>query len=299
MTVRDPTTWAEVAWGNSKKNEVLYCGYRFDPETGLFHVRQRYYDPPLGRWVSRDLIQYADGMNLYQYCLGGPLSLHDPAGLAVTGEAKEPVVTVYDDTASWKKLGYRDGTAGMTGGEMSVKAGGVYDPSSPCCCTFTLAHFDIQLRSDIANVGVIYGHTSGILRLPLTVDAVEFHAVNVHEGLHRDHMTALWQRYRAQLSASGKCCYYRGVLIFARGRPQSQELCERRADRLGRYVLGQLKKYVREVGRDFDAFVGPSSSLEVLKAADERAKKKIAAMKMRDWNCDDTASGWETFGAGP
>jgi len=39
---------------NTFCNEVLYCGYRFDPETGLYHVRNRMYHPRLGRWLQRD-----------------------------------------------------------------------------------------------------------------------------------------------------------------------------------------------------------------------------------------------------
>jgi len=41
VTIRHPTTWAVIAWADSKKNEILYCGYRYDNETGLYHVRWR------------------------------------------------------------------------------------------------------------------------------------------------------------------------------------------------------------------------------------------------------------------
>ena len=33
------------------RNEILYCGYRLDPESGLCHVRHRYYHPRLGSSV--------------------------------------------------------------------------------------------------------------------------------------------------------------------------------------------------------------------------------------------------------
>jgi RHS repeat-associated protein len=74
-------SWTAVAWANSKQNEVLFCGYRFDPESGLHHVRYRYYHPTLGRWLSRDSEQYADGTNLYGYCRGTPASVQDAWGL--------------------------------------------------------------------------------------------------------------------------------------------------------------------------------------------------------------------------
>jgi RHS repeat-associated protein len=47
------SSWGGIAWPNSKKNEILYCGYRYDWETGLCHVRRRHYHPTLGRRLQR------------------------------------------------------------------------------------------------------------------------------------------------------------------------------------------------------------------------------------------------------
>jgi RHS repeat-associated protein len=66
---------------NTFENAILYCGYYHDTETGLYHVRNRYYHPPLGRWLSRDPIGYADGMSLYEYVRSAPLRFADPSGL--------------------------------------------------------------------------------------------------------------------------------------------------------------------------------------------------------------------------
>ncbi len=62
-------------------NEIIFCGYRFDPETILYYVRNRTYGPALGRWLQRDPIWYVDGENLYGYVGGTVLSLRDPHGL--------------------------------------------------------------------------------------------------------------------------------------------------------------------------------------------------------------------------
>ena len=62
-------------------NTVLYAGYGFDAETGLYWTDTRLYHPTLGRWTSQDLIPYPDGMNLYQYCCGNPAGATDPTGL--------------------------------------------------------------------------------------------------------------------------------------------------------------------------------------------------------------------------
>jgi RHS repeat-associated protein len=81
---KDPnvTEWSPDADNKSDwDNEILFCGYWYDPETGLFHVRERYYDPITGTWKTRDRILYPDGMNLYAYCRGNPISQQDPWGL--------------------------------------------------------------------------------------------------------------------------------------------------------------------------------------------------------------------------
>ena len=82
VTIWNEARTSTIAWANSKQNEVLFCGYRFDPESGLYHVRHRVYHPTLGRWLQRDPLGYVDGMGLYEYCQGGPGSATDPSGLS-------------------------------------------------------------------------------------------------------------------------------------------------------------------------------------------------------------------------
>lgn len=59
-------------------------GYYADVETGLILCTYRYYDANQGRWLTRDPIGYAGGVNLYGYCGSGPLNSMDALGLAVT-----------------------------------------------------------------------------------------------------------------------------------------------------------------------------------------------------------------------
>jgi len=61
-------------------NEILFAGYRFDAETGLYHVRHRMYHATLGRWLQRDPEGYADGNSLLEYTSSEPVSRHDPYG---------------------------------------------------------------------------------------------------------------------------------------------------------------------------------------------------------------------------
>ena len=60
----------------------LYCGYFFDMETGLYQVRNRYYDSSLSLFVSRDPSEYLAGdPNLYRYCGDNAITYVDPTGL--------------------------------------------------------------------------------------------------------------------------------------------------------------------------------------------------------------------------
>ncbi|MGC9261612.1 MAG: RHS repeat-associated core domain-containing protein [Phycisphaerae bacterium] len=61
-------------------SDIVYCGYRFDPEAELYYVRNRTYSPILGRWLQRDPIGYAGGVNLYEYVGGRAVVAVDPEG---------------------------------------------------------------------------------------------------------------------------------------------------------------------------------------------------------------------------
>ncbi|MFN7591655.1 MAG: RHS repeat domain-containing protein, partial [Planctomycetota bacterium] len=63
----------------------LYKAMRLDPETGNCYVRNRYYDPRTGRFMSRDPIGvWGDAGNMgneYAYAWNRPLVISDPFGL--------------------------------------------------------------------------------------------------------------------------------------------------------------------------------------------------------------------------
>ena len=79
VTVLD-ADFSEDADGKSDyDNSILFAGYYHDWETGLYHVRNRYYHTRLG-WITRDPAGYADGMSLYEYCGSRALTAVDPFG---------------------------------------------------------------------------------------------------------------------------------------------------------------------------------------------------------------------------
>ena len=80
--------------GNAKKlctrgNPGLEkCGYRYDAETENYYVRNRYYSPTLGRWLTRDPIGHWGGINLYGYANSSPVGNVDAGGVATIGERR-------------------------------------------------------------------------------------------------------------------------------------------------------------------------------------------------------------------
>ena len=64
-------------------NEIIFCGYRFDPESQLYYVRNRTYNRVLGRWIQRDPIGYDGGIGLFEYASSNPAESLDPIGLKV------------------------------------------------------------------------------------------------------------------------------------------------------------------------------------------------------------------------
>jgi RHS repeat-associated protein len=49
--------------------------------TGLYYVRNRWYDPVANRFVSEDPIGLQGGINLYAYAGNSPTNFRDPFGL--------------------------------------------------------------------------------------------------------------------------------------------------------------------------------------------------------------------------
>jgi RHS repeat-associated protein len=73
--------WGGRFWGRSDSTAFGgQWGYYTDSETGLVLCTQRYYDPNAQRWVTRDPIGYAGGINLYGYVRNNPVGYVDPDG---------------------------------------------------------------------------------------------------------------------------------------------------------------------------------------------------------------------------
>ena len=60
-------------------NRFRYTGEQYDPLTGQYYLRARYYNPVIARFTQEDTY-YGDGLNLYTYCQNNPILYHDPTG---------------------------------------------------------------------------------------------------------------------------------------------------------------------------------------------------------------------------
>lgn len=68
------------SWGEAINNRLANTKER-DAGTGLYNHGFRYYDPNLGRYISRDPLGYADGLNCHVYVGSNPIGRVDPQGL--------------------------------------------------------------------------------------------------------------------------------------------------------------------------------------------------------------------------
>ena len=62
-------------------NRYVWQGREFSWATGFYLFRARWYDPVVGRFISRDPIGITGGLNEYAFCNNNPANFRDPSGL--------------------------------------------------------------------------------------------------------------------------------------------------------------------------------------------------------------------------
>jgi len=77
------SNFASVIGSSAYDWQLGHQGLRLDGETGSYYNRARYLNSSLGVFEQRDPLgtKYQDGMSLYQYLAGRPVSFNDPSGL--------------------------------------------------------------------------------------------------------------------------------------------------------------------------------------------------------------------------
>jgi len=69
-----------------------FTGREWDPETGLYYYRARYFDPDLGRFISEDPAGHSADSNFFVYVGNNPLNWSDPFGLQKYRSEEEAAV---------------------------------------------------------------------------------------------------------------------------------------------------------------------------------------------------------------
>ncbi|MBU0718801.1 MAG: RHS repeat-associated core domain-containing protein [Planctomycetes bacterium] len=107
-----------VSGTNHRYGYVGAHGYQTHNDFPFMHVGARYYDPATGRFLQRDPIGIAAGMNVYAYVHNGPTICIDPDGLRYRPpRATGPADKGFTD-GFWSKVhysaGWGAGKAGMS-----------------------------------------------------------------------------------------------------------------------------------------------------------------------------------------
>ena len=82
-------TYDYDAFGNitnqtgSLTTKYAYKTKEYSPETGLIFFGARYYNPLIGRFITKDPLGMGDGPNQYIYCWNDPVNKIDPWGLCI------------------------------------------------------------------------------------------------------------------------------------------------------------------------------------------------------------------------
>ena len=90
-----------------------FAGYRYDPETGLYYLKARYYSPQLGRFLQSDPVGFVGGSNLYVYAKNNPINRIDPFGTSDNPtNGNDPGVVVSVGFCDWVCIGITWNTNG-------------------------------------------------------------------------------------------------------------------------------------------------------------------------------------------
>jgi RHS repeat-associated protein len=92
-------TWGKVLTDTNPGFQPFgFAGGIYDVTTGLVRFGARDYDPSIGRWLNKDPIRQAGGMNLYAYVKSDPINFYDPTGLSrLVYDPKTKTILVYPD----------------------------------------------------------------------------------------------------------------------------------------------------------------------------------------------------------
>ncbi|HSD84008.1 MAG TPA: RHS repeat-associated core domain-containing protein, partial [Anaerolineae bacterium] len=118
-------TYRYDPWGNvisstgSIINPLRFAAREWDEDSGLYFDRARYYDPSVGRFMSRDRLGINGGLNQYAYVGNNPIRFRDPLGLLTDTQCQ----TIYNmlefekENGTWETARKFSNTSGYYEGQ--------------------------------------------------------------------------------------------------------------------------------------------------------------------------------------
>jgi RHS repeat-associated protein len=100
----------------SVENPYLYAGYRYDMATGFYYLQSRYYDPQVGRFLTKDTFEGDEtiplSQNQYTYAHNNPIMNTDSTGhglplIILTAVIASFVITLLDFMDTYDGYGWR------------------------------------------------------------------------------------------------------------------------------------------------------------------------------------------------
>ena len=138
------------AWGNvlsitgpmadtmGQHNQLRYRGYVYDPETELYFLNSRFYNPETGRFLNADSFaatgQGILGNNMFAYCQNNPARYIDPQGTfictiigALVGGVIGAINAAIEGDDVWAGMVIGAGTGALAGAaaDVAIATGGV------------------------------------------------------------------------------------------------------------------------------------------------------------------------------
>jgi RHS repeat-associated protein len=80
-------------------NPYGLTGREWDVEMGIYYLRNRYYNPDIGKFIQDDPLGVTNDPNLSSYVDNNPINFSDPSGLLkLIFDADRDIISVYSDT---------------------------------------------------------------------------------------------------------------------------------------------------------------------------------------------------------
>ena len=120
-------------------SDIGYAGYFYHAGSGLDFALNRAYDPVHARWLNRDPIGEAGGLNLYGYVGGRPVSQNDPSGLFFDSAAAQAAEEALARQAAEEALADAAAKAAVE----AIEGGGNPVSDAVALATIAIAVYDV------------------------------------------------------------------------------------------------------------------------------------------------------------